>query len=81
MSAKIKYDGDGVINLCYALLENAKMEYEFNVSCCNYSHARVRALTDSKGIIGNILEFVGLNKEYFVDKINEAERSGSICLK
>lgn len=81
MGVKIKYDGDGLVKLCYALLENAIREYEFSISCCNYSRARITALKDSKGIIGNILEFIGLDKEYFLNKINEAERSGSICLK
>lgn len=51
-------DNDGIVNLCIALINMAKQEYEEYIACGQFVEARVRAEMDSRGLIGHILAWV-----------------------
>lgn len=68
------YIDEGVINLSSAIIENAVSEYEAHLSVCNDLQARICAQTDSKGIVGRIMEFATGDREFLLKMVEEKIR-------
>lgn len=65
------YIDEGVINLLEAIVKNAVLEYYTYLSVCNDYQARIRAQTDSKGIVGSIMEFATGDREFLLKMVEE----------
>lgn len=67
-------DDNGIINLCIALINTAKQEYESYIECGQFLEARVRADMDSRGLVGHILAWVcNDNKALLKDVIKRTD--------
>lgn len=62
---------EGVINLSIAIVEAARQNYENHLDACNYIQARICAQTDSKGIVGSILEYTTGDREFMLKEIEK----------
>ena len=65
------YFDEGVINLAEAILKQAVYEYETYLNVCNDLQARIKAKTDSKGIVGSIMEYATGDREFLVKEIEK----------
>lgn len=68
------YEDEGVINLASAIIENAVSDYYSHLSVCNDLQARICAQTDSKGIVGSIMEFATGDREFLLKMVEEKIR-------
>lgn len=66
-----EYIDEGVINLSIAIIEMAREDYEAHLKLCNYIQARISAKTDSKGIVGSILEYTTGDREFMLKEIEK----------
>ena len=65
------YTDEGVINLAIAILNDARETYENYLNVCNDIQARICAKTDSKGIVGAILEYATGDREFMVKEVEK----------
>lgn len=65
------YFDEGVINLAEAILKQAVYEYETHLNVCNDYQARIKAKTDSKGIVGSIMEYATGDREFLVKEVEK----------
>lgn len=63
------FKDEGVINLAEAIIKDAVYEYNTYLSVCNDLQARIRAQTDSKGIVGSIMEFATGDREFLLKTV------------
>lgn len=68
------FEDEGVINLSSAIVGNAVSEYNAHLSVCNDLQARICAQTDSKGIVGSIMEFATGDREFLLKMVEEEIR-------
>lgn len=66
-----EYTDEGVINLAVAIIELAREDYEAHLNVCNDIQARISAKTDSKGIIGDILEYTTGDREFMLKEVEK----------
>lgn len=62
---------EGVMNLAEAILKNAREEYNMHLNVCNDYQAIIAAKTDSKGIVGYILEYAVGDREFMLKEIKK----------
>ena len=65
------YIDEGVIILSEAIIDAAKENYEAHLSAGNYIQARISAVTDSKGIVGDICAFATGDREFLVKDVEK----------
>ena len=68
---KYNVTDEGVINLAEAILKNAREEYKMHLNVCNDYQAIASAKTDSKGIVGYILEYAVGDREFMLKEIKK----------
>lgn len=68
------YNDDGILNLAYALLEQAKNEAFLKIAYGDYIGARASAGWSSKGIVGNILEYAAGDRDFLYKVVDEEIR-------
>lgn len=69
-----EYTDEGVINLAIAILEDARDDYKAHLNVCNDLQARISAKTDSKGIVGSIVEYITGDREFMLKEVEKEIR-------
>ena len=64
-----KYNDGGILNLCEAILEQAKQDYTEQHNLCNITQAYIIAKSDSRGIVGKILSYAAGDSEIMLKEI------------
>ena len=66
-----EYTDEGILNLAYALISQAKEECMASVRAGDFINARVIADRDSRGIVGKILQFATGSSSFLEECINK----------
>lgn len=66
-----KYTDEGLIRLAIAIIQQAREEYNKELLELNGIQASFTATIDSKGIVGDILDYALHDREYFIKDINK----------
>lgn len=64
-----KFDDGGILNLCEAILEQAKQDYIEQRNLCNLTQAYIIAESDSRGLVGKILSYAAGDSKIMLKEI------------
>lgn len=67
------YDDEGLMNLAIAIIDQARDDYKSDIEDGYIVMARILADRDSRGLIGYILQWLGLSKDTLFDMVDSGK--------